>query len=281
MPYLSFACHPMDSRHVSPFSDSSSTTPRRSPSTEATSVSCIQSPVNGAHKRKGDHLPHYPRKQSRVTQGSTGRKEPLARDGEPVHKLYHEAQEGKGSSGACTEVPLDTCSGLPAHLWRRVFMYLPPKSLGQLLSVNQTFNRYLGGTIAHPSTEENTTRTLRSGAEEIWTKARKLHHHHLPRPLSTHSELSMWKLIGGRSCQFCTYEPGSRNGHSFSPVPGPRGQAIRIYWTLGIRCCYNCLKQETITVCETSTQKLYKRAGVLNSLLERPISLSSPLQHIS
>lgn len=255
MPYLSYPSPPMDSRQPSPFSDSSSTGHQRSPSTEATSVSWTHSPSNGLHKRKADRLLCLPRKQARLSQSGmnqdpTGQTTPSARGEELLQDSSLEALDSQASSGARTKVPLDSCAGLPAQIWRRVLTYLPPKSLGQLLSVNQAFNSFLGGTIANSSAGSTSGSAQRSDSEEIWTKSRKLYHHHLPRPLSTHTELSMWKLIGGRRCQYCTRETGSKNGHTFSPARGPRGQGIRVYWSLGIRCCYKCLRSETVTVCE-------------------------------
>ena len=139
------------------------------------------------------------------------------------------------------------CGSLPTSVWTSVFMYLPPRSLGTLLSVNSVFHRLLTGSSPMPGGGHFSRDTVHKDAEKIWTLARQRHHPHLPRPLHGYRELDMWKLIGASQCQFCVQSLGS-------PSQYPLGhhltcQKTIIYWPLAVRSCQNCLGKHFSTVC--------------------------------
>lgn len=147
------------------------------------------------------------------------------------------------------------CSGLPAQIWREIFAYLPPKSLGQLLLVNRAFHNYLDVPVKAQTMDlEDDAREYHvARAEQVWTQSRRLYHHHLPRPLSGHSELQMWRLIGSKACQYCPVQksiPSLPEGVATGRLtPRLQLQGVRIHWPLAIRTCNSCLKRETFTVC--------------------------------
>jgi hypothetical protein len=248
--------HSMNCRRVSPGSDSSSTSRLQSPAsgtTESTSVSGI-SDAGIYHKRKGEPLEHLFRKQPRMELHADGRWMPFATDGE-VKGASSQAQDKETYSASYTNTL--SRADLPASIWQRVFTYLPPQSLGQLLLVNRTFNSYLQaaeGQQSPISVEGKVQDDAHMDPEKIWIRSRRLHHRHLPRPLHGRSELDMWKLIGGRRCQFCVQKSALifQSGQTDSAVRGSAGQPVRIFWPLAIRCCNACLWDETLTVCRIS-----------------------------
>ncbi|KAF2435835.1 hypothetical protein EJ08DRAFT_645519 [Tothia fuscella] len=260
MPYMSPSPDPMDSSLASPLNDSSTKSPRSLSSqvTGSTIVSRIHTAPNGTQKRKVEPQAYHSRKYPRLDHDF--RWTPSAH-GRIMDQTDCKVSQKCEPSGAFSSMPLPACARLPALIWHKVLMYLPPKSLGQLLLVNHAFSSYLGGTapILNHDIDERCVHTLHLDAEDIWTQSRRMHHHHLPRPLSGHSELSMWKLIGGKSCQFCAQDSGSQishNGHAIDFARSPRSQGIRIHWALAIRCCNNCLKRETIMESELLASNL-------------------------
>lgn len=174
---------------------------------------------------------------------------------------------------------LPPVAGLPAHLWQNVFLYLPPVSLGRLLQVNRAFYTLLTR-VDEPDHGSHLPPSQRLvSSESIWSSARKTYFPTIPRPLMAHSELSMWRLLKGRRCQFCTKTP------RFDPHPasvwegGPAAEGVRVIWHFGIRSCGRCLEERSQSVCRfilsppCSTSNLAAR----NNLCSSP----SPLQPFS
>lgn len=145
-------------------------------------------------------------------------------------------------------VPKDW-SLLPAEIWHRVLSYTPPRTLGLLLSVNKLFNAYLdpsSGTrfLALP---KSSTPVLSQDA--IWRSSRILHLPQVPHPLHGKSELYMWQLACGRSCQIC----GKQQSGEAVPVPnpwhaGPGNVSTASIWAFAVRTCGSCLRRKTVKV---------------------------------
>lgn len=153
--------------------------------------------------------------------------------------------EEKARSGLLYEefCPSDR-SLLPAEIWHRIFTFTPPRALGNLLRTNKLFNVYL-----NPSSEYQCTypRVLSQtslpllGPDVIWQLSRRRFWQRMPAPLQGKTELDMWRLACGKTCQFCDeadpLQSRSRSGMS-QPV-----------WAFGLRSCGPCLVKNTVKVC--------------------------------
>lgn len=223
----------------------------QSTATDATSVSTYQE-YNGCQKRKRKALEALPSKKSRIESYSDGkalrtdliswttRSRGLQKDGEV------------DLSDRLTSSNAEKCARLPTSIWRSVFAYLPPRSLGALLSVNSVFHRVLTGS-PKPGAGNIFRKGIHKDSERIWTLARQRHHSHFPRPLHGYRELDMWKLVGSVECQFCSRSLGLPlqfsdyhlgNHLTFQEIP-----RTEIYWPLAVRTCHGCLGKHFLTVC--------------------------------
>ncbi|KAI1941839.1 hypothetical protein LOZ58_002559 [Ophidiomyces ophidiicola] len=145
-------------------------------------------------------------------------------------------------------VPLDR-SNLPGEMWQHVFTFLPPISLGRLLKVNTIFKDLLTDAPVKRS-----TRGLLKfiHPNHIWSSSRKTFHPGMPRPLSSLSELDMWRLVCGTGCQFCKKSSfSSFDGSIWEGGPGPNG--TRIIWPFAVRACSECLQKN----CEKEMDLLF------------------------
>jgi F-box domain len=156
-------------------------------------------------------------------------------------KLYRDA------SG---HLPLDK-SKMPPEVWHYVFSFIPPEDLARLLRVNRAFNKFLT-----PPADDNlqlstavfrntVLRTLE--ADSIWSASRKLFYSDLPRPPHGMSELDMWKLLCGRTCQFCGKSslPVADNPTENQFEPGPGENGVKIIWQFRVRSCGSCLQERS------------------------------------
>jgi hypothetical protein len=249
--------HSMDSRRTSPGSDTSSRSGSHSPASETTELTSVDWIHDATiyHKRKREPLECLPRKRLRIEPRSNGHYAPSAPGGEVKGASKLAAQQDEVRAVLNTHAASGTCAGLPALIWHKVFMHLPPQSLGQLLLVNHAFNSHLQSADARQSPDSTDGESKIIGhldPEKIWIQSRRLFHRHLPRPLHGRTELDMWKLIGGRSCQLCAQKPAlafQPNHQIDSAIRGSEGHAVRVFWSLAIRCCNDCLRNETFTVC--------------------------------
>ena len=160
------------------------------------------------------------------------------------------AEPSAGQSDSQDKLPSDL-SKLPPELWQRVFTFVPPLSLGRLLSVNRTFNSLLD-----PSKSLPQARTLQrgplslQGQDHIWSVARKLLIPSMPRPMSSIPELETWKLVRGHYCQFCGRKP-TVTLPSFTSAPwssGPGPENVRVIWPFAVRSCGSCLSTRLVKV---------------------------------
>jgi hypothetical protein len=154
-------------------------------------------------------------------------------------------------------VPTDK-SKLPTEVWHHIFSFLSPVSLGNLLRVNKMFNLYLTAREdelpEHPKTQGF---LKRQPPHSIWSNCRKNFNPGMPRPLANMTELDMWRLVWGASCQFCGKNTSiPRQCDSLPWEGGPGLHGVRIIWPFGIRSCVNCLMGRAQKVCMTDTAAL-------------------------
>lgn len=145
---------------------------------------------------------------------------------------------------------LSPVAGLPAPVWQNVFLYLPPVSLGRLLQVNRAFHTLLTRVDEPDHGSHHISPSLRIvSSDSVWSSARKAYFPTIPRPLHGHSELSMWRLLKGRRCQFCgkTSRSDPLSASVWEGGPGPDG--VRVIWPFGIRTCARCLEERSQPVC--------------------------------
>jgi hypothetical protein len=127
---------------------------------------------------------------------------------------------------------------LPLEVWQNVCSFLEPVSLGRLICVNRTLNAFLDPQKPVPGHMAKQHMTQ----NDIWVASRKRLPPGFPRPLSGTSELDMWRLILGTSCQFCGQKPSNKVSTTPSPwTSGPGFGSVRIIWPFAVRSCGNCL----------------------------------------
>ena len=144
-------------------------------------------------------------------------------------------------------MPIDR-SNLPGELWQHVFTFVPPESLGCLLQVNRTFKFLLtaNDTQVLPRSPTHGASKYQS-TNSIWSTSRKSFHSGMPRPLSSLTELEMWKLVRGSVCQFCG-KSGSPTSSATTPSPLDKNTQhtdVRIVWPFGVRLCVGCLEENS------------------------------------
>jgi len=138
---------------------------------------------------------------------------------------------------------------LPPEVWQHVFAFVPPVSLGRLLSVNRTFNRLLDPSKDLPlASDPPKGRLSLRDQNHLWAASRKLFFPNFPRPMASLSELSLWKLLRSRACQYCGKKSSGNTPH-FPSAPwsaGPGPENVRVVWPFGVRACSSCLCREMI-----------------------------------
>jgi hypothetical protein len=147
---------------------------------------------------------------------------------------------------------------LPPEIWHLVFTYCPPKSLGNLLSVNKLFNLYLDPSpTAHRDGVPRAPPCALSPMEPnaIWQASRRLFWPKMPAPLQSKTELDMWRITCSPGCQGC----GKRGVRGpISPPdpsrPGPGTDGVASIWAFGCRMCALCLLKTSEKVRELPLQ---------------------------
>jgi hypothetical protein len=141
-------------------------------------------------------------------------------------------------------------SELPPELLQHIFTFLPPLFLGRLLRVSRVINTLLDPTKVLPRVHHESRGCLSLlDQDHVWSVSRKRFIPGLPRPLSSVSELELWRLLLGSSCQFCgkrtTLDPPS----AVSPWnSGPGTESVRIIWPFAVRSCGSCLSARLVKV---------------------------------
>ena len=134
--------------------------------------------------------------------------------------------------------------GLPISIWQKIFCLVPPVFLGRLLRVNRQFNTILTSTVSSAISQDDQGQQT---AEEIWTASRKKFAPGLPRTLPGLTELDMWRLLRGGTCQLCGEKKVLLTAGSVSDPwrPASVENGVRVIWPFGVRSCGNCLKSHS------------------------------------
>lgn len=141
---------------------------------------------------------------------------------------------------------------LAPEVWHHIFTFCPPKTLGNLLSVNKLFHQYLSPSSSAkidypPSAPRGVLTVLKP--HNIWQSSRRLFWPHMPAPLRSMSELSMWRLLCSTKCQECNRSPTPEvetPAHNVHNGPGLEG--VTLIWPFGVRVCGPCLLEQAVKV---------------------------------
>jgi hypothetical protein len=143
-----------------------------------------------------------------------------------------------------------TLGDLPPEILQRIFTFLPPMSLGRLICVNRYFRSLVDPAIPLPPASGQVRYLNPRSQELVWATSRKRFLHGFPKPMLGMGELQMWRLVQGRSCQFCgrlsrtTQETASTS--PWEAGPGPLN--VRTIWPFRIRSCGRCLEDRIVKV---------------------------------
>lgn len=138
-------------------------------------------------------------------------------------------------------------SVLPAEIWHHIFTFTPPKTLGNLLQVNKSFNTYLD-----PSSDSSIVPLSKSSVQvlnpdAIWRASRRAFKPLMPVPLVGETELDMWRISCSSSCQFCSKKSPFTNVVRSDPWHlGPGENGVIPVWSFAVRSCGNCLLQHAV-----------------------------------
>jgi hypothetical protein len=162
-----------------------------------------------------------------------------------------DTNQGAMSVSTPGTLPGQDRSLLPLEIWHYVLTYCPPKSLGNLLSVNKRFNAYLDpASPVHadvPSVTQGALRPMEPNA--IWQASRRRFWPQMPAPLRSSAELDMWRLACSPKCQACG-KVHARDQTSRNPLhPGPGTDGVAVIWAFGSRMCSACLLKGSDKVC--------------------------------
>lgn len=166
-----------------------------------------------------------------------------------AHDSIAPTKKAKLSMPAAANKPgLPATVGLPPEIWQQVFIHLSPAILSRCLRVCKLFNFCLTQMkAAPPASKKGATHARAVDSEAIWTQLRKTTYPSLPRPLVGFSELQMFQLIGGSTCQSCG-KPQVKHpvNNVFSAGPGEAG--VRVIFPFRLRLCGNCFTNDSLTV---------------------------------
>ncbi|KAI1079412.1 hypothetical protein F5B20DRAFT_543449 [Whalleya microplaca] len=143
-----------------------------------------------------------------------------------------------------TAFPSDK-SLLPAEIWHRIFTFVPPRALGNLLCANKLFNVYLDPLSSLQCSFPpvlSQTHASRLKPDAILQASRRRFWKRMPTPLRYKTELDMWRLACGKRCQFCG-QVDSAQPKSPSDQSQSGSQPV---WTFGFRICGPCLVEKTV-----------------------------------
>jgi len=173
--------------------------------------------------------------------------EPAAVEPHKKARLDGETEKPSVSNGMVPDKSL-----LAPEVWHRIFTFCPPKTLGNLLSVNKLFHQYLSPSSSDqsglpPSAPQGVLSVLKP--HDIWQSSRRLYWPRMPTPLRSMSELGMWRLLCSTRCQECNKSPSREAGALVDYVHnGPGTEGVTLIWPFGIRVCGPCLLQKAVKV---------------------------------
>ncbi|TFB06459.1 hypothetical protein CCMA1212_002273 [Trichoderma ghanense] len=144
----------------------------------------------------------------------------------------------------------DISQHLPAEVWQRIFTSLPPHSLGELMSVNRLFHKYLDPTSPFQVSAPDSYLPCslpKLSPNTIWRASRRCHWPNMPSPLSGRSELDMWRFACTRSCQFCGQV--DETDYTGNPLPwsrGPGNDTVSLVFQFFVASCGQCLAENSV-----------------------------------
>lgn len=144
-----------------------------------------------------------------------------------------------------------SATDLPVEILQHIFSFVSPLSLGRLLLTCRMFNALLDPTKPLPpaSTSPPSGLTLQS-QNDVWTQVRRNIAADHPRPMDDMTELEMWRLIRGSSCEFCSKKTKTKvpllATSPWNAGPGPEG--VRAIWPFRRRTCGPCLECRIVKV---------------------------------
>ncbi|KAL2261851.1 hypothetical protein VTK26DRAFT_3171 [Humicola hyalothermophila] len=139
---------------------------------------------------------------------------------------------------------------LPPEVWHYIFTVCPPKTLGNLLSVNKLFNLYLDPASSvnrevPVSVTGSALTCLKPNA--IWRASRRLFWPQMPAPFHSKTELDMWRLICSPRCQDCgRLDVRNQKTSLDTRHPGPGSEGVAVVWPFAARLCASCLLKNTV-----------------------------------
>jgi hypothetical protein len=143
----------------------------------------------------------------------------------------------------------NAASRAPDEIWQNIFVHLPPQDLARCLRVSINFLRLLTGTPQQTPSKLNQPPARQIGSEAIWAEVRKKFFPNTPRPLGSHTELEMWRLIHATECDNkCNRRAYPLDPQSKIYARGPGLNNVRPIYPLGRALCGPCLEETTRTV---------------------------------
>ena len=142
---------------------------------------------------------------------------------------------------------------LPPEMWQQIFTFLPPESLGRLLSVNRRFNSLLDVRTILPAPQIHKPGHLRLRPQlSVWLSVRRSLYPGMPRSLFSMPDPDLWKLFLGRKCQFCGRPdaPGLSGSATTPWNSGPGPERVRLVWPFAVTSCSSCLSTRLVKVGE-------------------------------
>lgn len=178
---------------------------------------------------------------------------------ERVTKRSRIAHLAAGETPGLESPPLKL-HGLPPSLWQKIFCLLPPVFLGRLLRVSRGFHSLL--TLESSGNVSDDHPSISSVSNSIWLASRKRYAAGLPDALPGQSELDMWRLIRGTTCQVCRTSKPLLTCDGLPDPWRPPLEGVRVIWPFSVRCCSSCLP---VIAQQVSCQLLFVRLCVLTS----------------
>jgi hypothetical protein len=145
-----------------------------------------------------------------------------------------------------------TLADLPPEILQHVFTFADPITLGRLICVNRTFRSLLDPACRlPPKSASSKIKHLSIRKQDfIWTSSRRTFLQGFPKPMDAMTELEMWRLVRGHSCQYCGKKATQRLSYSTSDPwnAGPGLDNVRSIWPFRVRSCGRCLQPRLIKV---------------------------------
>lgn len=162
---------------------------------------------------------------------------------------------GIAATGLAAEISEDvpmrdvwSLTHLPHEILQHIFSFVDPISLGRLMCVNRSFHILLDPAKSLPQPSSQVKQLSMHHQDYIWTISRRSFLPGFPKPLDGMTELDMWRLIRGRSCQFCGKKSMMKSSVSdtspWNGGPGPNG--VRTIWPFRVRSCGTCLETKLV-----------------------------------